>query len=85
MAKKDFKVKNKIAKEKVIKSRQYTVGYLLNNGRPNPSPKLTISGKWLVELGFTIGSSITLTSKTGQLIIRLTEETDHSLLDPNIV
>ena len=36
-------------------ARRYTVGYRPNGGRPNPSPQLTIKGKWLEELGFTTG------------------------------
>ncbi|QIF99873.1 SymE family type I addiction module toxin [Proteus terrae] len=35
------------------------------------SPKLTIRGNWLSELGFTMGSNITLTRQTGRLIIRM--------------
>ncbi|ATN01645.1 type I addiction module toxin, SymE family [Proteus vulgaris] len=38
------------------------------------SPKLTIRGNWLSELGFTMGSNITLTRQAGQWIIRLAEE-----------
>ncbi|MER1718925.1 SymE family type I addiction module toxin [Proteus terrae] len=38
------------------------------------SPKLTIRGKWLSKLGFTMGSNITLTRQAGQWIIRLAEE-----------
>ncbi|MEX6158387.1 SymE family type I addiction module toxin [Providencia manganoxydans] len=43
-------------------------------GKPNPSPQLTISGKWLNELGFEVGTHYTLTRQAGQLIIRLAEE-----------
>ncbi|WP_336298201.1 SymE family type I addiction module toxin [Providencia sp. PROV259] len=28
-----------------IKTRQYTVGYAPNRGKPNPNPQLTLSGK----------------------------------------
>ena len=68
------KVKNQTDKEEVVKTRQYRVGYLPNKGKPNPSPQLIISGKWLKELGFEMGSHFTLTSQAGQLIIRLAEE-----------
>ncbi|WP_336313813.1 SymE family type I addiction module toxin [Providencia sp. PROV033] len=57
----------------MVKTRQYAVGYLPNRGNPNPSPQLTISGKWLKELGFEVGSHFTLTRQTGQLTIRLAE------------
>nr|ELR5153094.1 SymE family type I addiction module toxin [Providencia rettgeri] len=50
------------------------MGYLPNSGKPNPSPQLIISGKWLKELGFEVGSHYTLTRQAGQLIIRLAEE-----------
>ncbi|WP_405471041.1 SymE family type I addiction module toxin [Morganella morganii] len=49
------------------------MGYLPNRGKPNPSPQLIISGKWLKELGFEVGSHFTLTLQAGQLIIRLAE------------
>ncbi|HFF8525192.1 TPA: SymE family type I addiction module toxin [Providencia rettgeri] len=61
-------------KEEGVKTRQYTVGYAPNRGKPNPSPQLILSGKWLKEMGFTVGSHFTLTSQAGQLIIRLAEE-----------
>ncbi|ENG4187440.1 SymE family type I addiction module toxin [Providencia rettgeri] len=44
-----------------------------NRQRPNPSPQLIFSGKWLSELGFTVGSNVTLTRQAGQLIIQLAE------------
>ncbi|WP_308410234.1 SymE family type I addiction module toxin, partial [Providencia stuartii] len=46
MAKRDCSVKTPTTKE-VVKTRQYTVGYAPNRGKPNPSPQLTLSGKWL--------------------------------------
>ncbi|MBC8654371.1 type I addiction module toxin, SymE family [Providencia vermicola] len=49
------------------------MGYTPHRGKPNPSPQLTFSGKWLNELGFTVGSNVTLTRQAGQLIIRLSE------------
>ncbi|EOV8090190.1 SymE family type I addiction module toxin [Providencia huaxiensis] len=73
MAKRDCCVKIPTAKEEVVKTRQYTVGYAPNRGKPNPSPQLTLSGKWLNELGFEVGSHYTLTRQAGQLIIRLAE------------
>ncbi|EJD6500180.1 SymE family type I addiction module toxin [Providencia rettgeri] len=49
------------------------MGYTPNRGKPNPNPQLIFSGKWLNELGFTVGSNVTLTRQAGQLIIRLVE------------
>ncbi|QXB07765.1 type I toxin-antitoxin system SymE family toxin (plasmid) [Providencia rettgeri] len=40
---------------------------------PWVSPQLTISGKWLKELEFEVGSHYTLARQAGQLIIRLAE------------
>nr|ELR5111886.1 SymE family type I addiction module toxin [Providencia stuartii] len=45
-----------------------------SRGKTNPSPQLIISGKWLNELGFEVGSHYTLIRQAGQLIIRLAEE-----------
>ncbi|ELX8379588.1 SymE family type I addiction module toxin [Providencia vermicola] len=67
------KVKTPTAKAEVVKTRNYTVGYTPNRGKPNPSPQLIISGKWLNELVFRVGSHFTLTRQAGQLIIRLAE------------
>ncbi|HHR5902344.1 TPA: SymE family type I addiction module toxin [Providencia alcalifaciens] len=58
----------------MIKTRIYSLGYLPNKGKPNPSPQLTISGKWLKKLGFEMDSHYTLTRQVGQLIIRLAGE-----------
>nr|WP_275075921.1 SymE family type I addiction module toxin [Providencia rettgeri] len=49
------------------------MGYLPNRGKPTPCPQLTLSGKWLNELRFEVGSHYTLTRQAGQLIIRLAE------------
>ncbi|EPQ5230154.1 TPA: type I toxin-antitoxin system SymE family toxin [Providencia rettgeri] len=73
MAKRDCRVKTPTAKEEVVKTRQYTVGYAPNRGKSNPSPQLTLSGKWLKEMGFEVGSHYTLTRQAGQLIIQLAE------------
>ncbi|UPS63851.1 SymE family type I addiction module toxin [Providencia rettgeri] len=61
MAKRDCRVKTPTDKEEGVKTRHYTVGYTPNRGKPNPSPQLTLSGKWLNELGFTVGNHFTLT------------------------
>ncbi|MDK7757900.1 SymE family type I addiction module toxin [Providencia rettgeri] len=68
MAKRDCRVKTPTTKEEVVKTRQVTVGYALNRG--NPNPQLTLSGKWLKEMGFEVGSRFTLTRQAGQLIYR---------------
>nr|WP_273802051.1 SymE family type I addiction module toxin [Proteus vulgaris] len=50
------------------------MGYTPNRGKPNHNPQLTFSGKWLNELGFTVGSNVTLTRQAGKLIIRLAKK-----------
>nr|WP_272531149.1 MULTISPECIES: SymE family type I addiction module toxin [unclassified Providencia] len=47
------------------------MGYAPNRG--NSSPQLTLSGKWLKEMGFEVGSHYPLTRQTGQLIIQQVE------------
>ncbi|WP_331274273.1 SymE family type I addiction module toxin [Providencia stuartii] len=49
------------------------MGYLPNRQRQNPSPQLIISGKWLKEMEFEVGSYYTVTRRAGQLIIQLAE------------
>ncbi|EMH4147058.1 SymE family type I addiction module toxin [Providencia stuartii] len=44
-----------------------------NRGKSNPSPQLTLSGKWLKDMEFEMGSLFTLTRQPGQLIIRQAE------------
>jgi toxic protein SymE len=51
-------------------ARRYTVGYRPNGGRPNPSPQLTIKGKWLEEFGFATGQPVSITAENGCLVIR---------------
>ena len=51
-------------------ARRYTVGYRPNGGRPNPSPQLTIKGKWLEQLGFATGQPVSITAENGCLVIR---------------
>ncbi|MCI1677598.1 MAG: type I toxin-antitoxin system SymE family toxin [Ewingella americana] len=36
-----------------------------NEGRPNPSPQLTITGKRLEKLGFSTGQPVSITAETG--------------------
>ncbi|MEB5705644.1 type I toxin-antitoxin system SymE family toxin [Pantoea anthophila] len=60
--------------------RQQFTGALLqrgirpDKGQPNPLPQLTINGRWLEALRFTTGQKIEVITRTGQLIIRLTNE-----------
>lgn len=64
--------------EKVAKSlpteRLYTVGYAPQGGKPNPKPQLTLSGRWLEELGFYRGQKVLVRVEQSQLIIQLASE-----------
>lgn len=73
MAKRNYKVKPLTGTEVAAKSRRYTVGYLPNRQKPNPSPQMIISGKWLTQLGFNVGSHFTINRQAGELVIRLAE------------
>ncbi|CAI1041167.1 SymE family type I addiction module toxin [Serratia liquefaciens] len=50
-------------------ARKCIVGYRPNGGRANPSPQLTLTGKWLEQFGFTTGQRIEVITKPGRLII----------------
>jgi len=54
----------------------YRVVYRPNRGQPNPLPQLTIKGRWLEPLGFTTGQRIEVITEPGQLIIRITSDTE---------
>lgn len=54
----------------------YRVEYRPNRGQPNPLPQLTIKGRWLEPLGFTTGQRIEVITEPGQLIIRITSDTE---------
>ncbi|WGL99516.1 SymE family type I addiction module toxin [Arsenophonus sp. aPb] len=73
MATCNCKVKPLTVTVAAAKSRRYTVGYLPNKRKPNPSPQMIISGKWLSELGFHIGSHFTINRQAGELVIQLVE------------
>jgi len=45
------------------------VGYVPQNGKPNPPPAINIKGRWLEELGFFSWQAITITIEDGKLII----------------
>nr|WP_261108061.1 type I toxin-antitoxin system SymE family toxin [Serratia quinivorans] len=46
--------------------------------RANPPPQLTLTGQWLVPLGFTTGQQIEVITGPGQLIIRIAPATEGS-------
>jgi toxic protein SymE len=57
-------------------ARKSIIGYRPNGGRPNPTPQLTLTGKWLAPLGFTTGQRIEVLTEPGQLIIRIAPTTE---------
>jgi len=58
----------------ILRAHYYTAGCRANKGQPNPLPQLTMKGRWLEALRFTTGQKIEVITRTGQLIIRLTNE-----------
>ncbi|MCC8368384.1 type I toxin-antitoxin system SymE family toxin [Xenorhabdus sp. PB61.4] len=56
---------NKAAKTE----RYYTVGYVLQNGRPNPRPAINLTGRWLKQAGFEIGSTLTVKIMDGCIVL----------------
>lgn len=68
MAKCDCKSQPTV-KAKEPQPRHYTVGYVPNGGKAQPSPQIKISGKWLEELGFKIGQPVTVTTEQGRVVI----------------
>ena len=53
------------------KSRRYTVGYIRDHLKHQPSPSITLRGHWMAELGFTTGQKIEVITEPGLMIIRL--------------
>ncbi len=51
--------------------RRYTVGYVPNGGKGQPSPALNLGGKWLAESGFAIGQTVSVTVSQGRLMIEI--------------
>ncbi len=72
MAKRDSKSQPNVSTTQIKEPqpRYYTVGYAPNQGKPNPSPQLTIKGKWLEDLGFITGQPVIITTEQGCLVIR---------------
>lgn len=56
------------------KVRCYTVGYIRDSRKFQPSPSITLKGHWLEEAGFATGQPVKVTVERGQLIIRLAVE-----------
>ncbi|BET95291.1 hypothetical protein TCT1_02120 [Xenorhabdus sp. TCT-1] len=56
---------NKAAKTE----RYYTVGYVPQNGRPNPRPAINLTGRWLKAAGFDIGGTLTVKIMDGCLVL----------------
>ncbi|MGK0665715.1 type I toxin-antitoxin system SymE family toxin [Serratia ureilytica] len=59
-------------------ARKSIVGYRPNGGRPNPPPQLTLKGRWLEALGFTIGQRFEVLTEPGLLIIRIASTTEEA-------
>lgn len=55
-------------------ARRYTVGYIRDARKFQPSPSITLKGRWMADFGFSTGQKIEVFPEAGQLIIRLAEE-----------
>jgi len=56
------------------KARRYTVGYIRDHIKQQPSPSITLKGHWMADFGFSTGQKIEVLPEAGQLIIRLADE-----------
>jgi len=56
------------------KARRYTVGYIRDSRKFEPSPSITLKGHWMTELGFEMGKKVEVLCEQGELIIRLAED-----------
>ncbi|WP_244967842.1 SymE family type I addiction module toxin [Xenorhabdus budapestensis] len=55
---------------KTVKTeRYYIVGYVPQNGRPNPRPAINLTGRWLKAVGFEIGGTLTVKIMEGCLVL----------------
>src|SRR5579859_171838 len=54
-----------------FKPRQLKVGYLSNTGNSEPVPFLRMSGWWLADAGFEIGTNIRVTVAPRRLVIEV--------------
>lgn len=46
--------------------RFYTVGYVPQGTKPNPSPQLTIKSRWLGQIGFYAGQPVIIKVEQSQ-------------------
>ncbi|MFU9138530.1 SymE family type I addiction module toxin [Erwinia tasmaniensis] len=62
------------AEQVSTKARRYTVGYIRDSRKFQPSPSITLKGHWMADFGFSTGQKIEVIPEVGQLIIRLADE-----------
>nr|WP_244968596.1 SymE family type I addiction module toxin [Rosenbergiella australiborealis] len=55
-------------------SRHYTVGYVRDHIKHQPSPSIILKGHWMGELGFETGRKVEVRYQQGELVIRLVGE-----------
>ena len=54
-------------------TRTYTVGYIRDSKKLQPSPAITLNGFWLAEAGFDTGTSVEVRVLPGCLILTAKE------------
>ncbi|MGX9265114.1 SymE family type I addiction module toxin [Pantoea dispersa] len=62
---------NSEADTSTAQSRRYTVRYIRDHLKHQPSPSITLRGHWMAELGFATGQKVEVITTPGQMIIRL--------------
>ncbi|WP_339057765.1 SymE family type I addiction module toxin [Candidatus Regiella endosymbiont of Tuberolachnus salignus] len=65
---------NSTSETATTQARRYTVGYIRDQRKFNPSPSITLKGHWMTEFGFNTGQKIEVITQQGQLLIRLANE-----------
>lgn len=56
------------------KARHYTVCYIRDSQKLQPSPSITLKGHWMADFGFETGKKVEVICEQGELIIQLSEE-----------
>lgn len=64
---------NKPEKHIPTTTRTYTVGYIRDSKKFQPSPSITLNGFWLAEAGFDTGTSVEVRVLPGCLILTAKE------------
>jgi toxic protein SymE len=67
------------------KSRRYTVGYIRDHIKHQPSPSITLRGHWMEEAGFGTGTPVNVRVMQDCLIITRQEPQPEPPAEPDVV